>query len=219
MRVEAQGSFTNELWSDIESIFYDIINGGFVSRLAGASLPAEWFSRYLSQDILYLRQDNEALELLSARAPNETEKVFFRQLHEDGIAVEQAMQGEYMPLFGVSEAKEQSPVFMEYGSFLLDSARNSPYPVALAALLPCFWLYGEVGQYVVKHQAGNNPYQKFIDTYSGEEYDIVTIHFIQLLEQYGQKEPESVKMAMREAFLKSSRFEYMVFEEAEKGAC
>ncbi len=216
MRVTAQGDFTQRLWEATLPVFRQIINSPFISGLAKGTLPRGWFAHYLSQDVLYLRQDNQALELLSQRASNKEGKDFFRQLAEDGIAVEQAMQNEYLAYFNIQEAKEQSPVFGKYGRFLLDVAQNFPYPVALAALLPCFWLYGEVGQHVTTHQVANNPYQKFIDTYAGEAYDWVTVQFIQLLEKYGQQASGSTKEKMKEAFLQSTRFEYLVFEEAEK---
>jgi thiaminase/transcriptional activator TenA len=215
MRVTAQGNFTKELWDATLPVFQQIINCRFVSGLADATLPREWFAHYLSQDVLYLQQDNKALELLSQRAPDEMEKDFFRQLAEDGIAVEQAMQNEYLAYFHIQEAKEQSPVFSEYGQFLLDAAQHYSYPVALAALLPCFWMYGEAGQHVITHQVANNPYQRFIDTYAGEAYDRVSVQFIQLLEKYGQQASESIRKEMKEAFLQSARFEYLVFEEAE----
>ncbi len=215
MRVTAQGNFTKELWESTLPVFQQIINCRFISELADGTLPREWFAHYLSQDVLYLRQDNEALELLSQRATDETEKDFFRQLAEDGIAVEQAMQKEYFVYFNIQTAKEQSPVFGEYGRFLLHSAQNSSYPVALAALLPCFWLYGEVGQHIITHQVTDNPYQRFIDTYAGETYDKVTVRFIQLVEKYGQQASVNLKTQMKEAFLQSARFEYLVFAEAE----
>ena len=216
MRVAAQGYFTQNLWDETVPVFQQIVNSRFISGLADASLPQKCFAHYLSQDILYLRQDNEALELLSKRAPNESEKDFFLRLAEDGIAVEQAMQNEYLAYFGIREAKEQSPVFRRYGDFLLESVRNAAYPVALAALLPCFWLYGEVGQYVLSYKVPDNPYQKFIDTYAGDSYILVTTHFVHQVEKYGQKESEAVKLTMKEAFLQSSRFEYLVFDEAWK---
>jgi len=214
MRVAAQGNFTQELRETTVPVFHQIINSRFILGLVNASLPKESFAHYLSQDVLYLRQDNEALAFLSERSAVEIERDFFRQLAKDGIAVEQVMQNEYIAYFDIQEAKEQSPVFGEYGRFLLSSAQNLPYPVALAALLPCFWLYGEVGQYVIKHQVANNPYHKFIGTYVGEAYDRVTVQFIQLLEKYGQQASMKLKEEMKEAFLQSARFEYLVFEEA-----
>ena len=44
------------------------------------------------------------------------------------------------------------------------------YPVVLAALLPCFWIYAEVGKDIVSKSVPNNPYQAWIDTYAGEEF-------------------------------------------------
>lgn len=216
MRVTAQGDFTRALWKVAFPVFQQITGSRFLVELAKGALPRECFAHYLSQDVLYLRQDNEALAYLSQNAPDESERLFFRRLAEDGIAVEQAMQNEYLAYFGIQEAKEQSPVFREYGDFLLNNVHHAPYPVALAALLPCFWLYGEAGGYLMKNQLGDNQYQKFIDTYAGETYDLITIRFVRLVEQHGQQAPESVRLLMEEAFLKSSRFEYLVFEDSYK---
>ena len=213
MRVQAQGQFTQSLWTAAGSIFNRITAGQFISRLADATLPHAWFVHYLSQDVLYLRRDNEALQLVSQRAPNKQEQEFFHQLAQDGIAVETAMQKEYLAYFSIREAREQSPA---YSDFLLHHAQNAPFPVAIAALLPCFWLYGETGQYMLQRQVQDNPYQKFINTYSGETYDCFTVRFIQLVEQYGQRATGPMQPAMKQAFLQSCQFECLVFEEAEK---
>ena len=82
--------------------------------------------------------------------------------------------------------------------------------------MPCFWLYGEVEQHVIANQIADNPYQKFIDTYAGEAYDRVTVLFVQLVENYGQQSSVHLKNEMKEAFLQSALFEYLVFEEVEK---
>lgn len=214
MNVEAQGDFTRDLWNASSCIFQQILTCRFVVGLADASLQKAHFARYLSQDVLYLQRDNEALELMSQRTDKEDEKAFFRQLADDGIAMEQAMHDDYLTYFNVGEAKTPTPIFGAYGRYLVDSAKHAPYPVALAALLPCFWLYGEMGKHIAAHQVPYNPYQKFIDAYVDEFYDRVTIRFIKLVEEYSRLADEQTKQAMKEAFLKSSQFEYQVFEEA-----
>ena len=50
------------------------------------------------------------------------------------------------------------------------TAWSESYPVVLAALLPCFWIYAEVGKDIVNKSIPNNPYQAWIDTYAGEEF-------------------------------------------------
>lgn len=57
-----------------------------------------------------------------------------------------------------------------YTSFLTATAWSESYPVVLAALLPCFWIYAEVGKDIVNKSIPNNPYQAWIDTYAGEEF-------------------------------------------------
>ncbi len=215
MRVSAQGEFTQTLWELVEPIYNQIINCQFVVELADATLPESCFAFYLSQDVLYLKQDNKALEMLCQRGSAETEKQFFKQLSQDGIAVEQAMRNDYLTFYNIQEAKQQSPAFKEYGSFILDNAANALYSVALAALLPCFWLYQKIGRYIISSQVKPNQYQKFIDTYIDESYDQVTNHFIQLVEDYGQQVSLELKDEMRNVFLKSAQYEYLVFKEVE----
>lgn len=213
--ISAQGYFTEKLWQSITPVFNNIINCRFVVELANASLPQSCFAHYLSQDVLYLKQDNEAFKLISQRTSDKEEKQFFNNLANDSIAVEQTIRNEYLTEFNIREAKKQSPVFKKYGLFILDNAANAPYSVALAGLLPCFWLYGEIGKYIFRHQMPNNKYQKFIDTYSDESYDIITNRFIQLVEQYGQQATTVIKEQMNAAFQQSAQYEYLVFKEAE----
>ena len=44
--------------------------------------------------------------------------------------------------------------------------------MVLGALLPCFWIYAEVGRDIHGRAAPSNPYQAWIHTYAGEEFHI-----------------------------------------------
>lgn len=212
--ISPQGAFTQCLWNSVEPIFEQIINCSFVTDLAEGTLSFESFAHYLSQDVLYLRQDNEALELAAKRATIPAHKLLFQQIANDGIAIENLMHKEYLFHFGIKESNVQSPVFKAYGEFLLQKAQTALFPIAAAALLPCFWIYGKTGEYIRQNQKAENPYQKFIDTYSGEEYDLYTRQFIVVVEQLGKEASETVQKAMLESFIQSTRFELLVFEEA-----
>ena len=43
--------------------------------------------------------------------------------------------------------------------------------MVLACLLPCFWIYAEVGKDIYAQSVPDNPYQAWIDTYAGEEFN------------------------------------------------
>lgn len=210
------GEFTKEIWHNISDIYNDIINSKFVTGLASGTLAEESFKHYLSQDILYIQRDTIALDLISKRSDNKHEKDFFLRMSKDCMEIENILHDEFLDYFNVNAAKEQSPAFSAYSDFLLENVTNAEYPVAVAALLPCFWVYGKVGFHILKIQSPNNKYQKFIDTYSGDEYIDFTRQFINITESHGKCSNNSLKQEIVNAFITSTKHELSVFEESIK---
>jgi thiaminase/transcriptional activator TenA len=119
-------------------------------------------------------------------------------------------------LHNIPKAIEKSPAYNAYTDFLINNAFNSPYPVAVAALLPCFWIYYKTGEYVLNNTVNNNPYRKWIDTYSGDEYIQYTTRFIYITENLGQKASPIIREQMENAFIEGTKNELRVLEEASK---
>lgn len=214
--LQPKGEFTNNLWLSISDLLHKITVSDFVVNLANGSLKHSCFAHYLSQDIIYIREDNKALEQLSLRSEKELHKVFFHKLAEEGLAVEKALHDEFLDYFKVSEAFTQSPAFKSYCEFILRHAHSSPLPVAAAALLPCFWLYARIGKTISSKSIENNKYQKFIDTYSGEEFEKYVEQYISIVEELGQSSDLKIKEMMTNVFIEASRYELLIFEEAIK---
>ncbi len=212
--IRSAGPFTRELWMAAQPDYEQIIQCEYVKRLADGTLPKNWFAHYLSQDVLYLIDDSKALAVTAARAPDQDEMYFFLQLAKDGLDIERALEDEFLSLFSIPKAKDKSPAFKAYTSFLLEHSFHSPYHVAVAALLPCFWVYFNTGDYVFNHSVMNNPYEKWIDTYSGIEYMEYTRAFIQITEKIGQQADPAMRKEMTGAFTAGTHHELMVLEEA-----
>ncbi len=70
----------------------------------------------------------------------------------------------------------------EYTNYLRATCSGQPYPVGMAAVLPCFWIYREVGNYIYRHHKPNNPNQAWIDTYAGEAFATVVEDAIRITE-------------------------------------
>jgi len=212
--MEAAGVFTEKLWSTIQPVYQQIINSRYIKRLTDGTLPHSWFAHYISQDVLYIIDDSRALAMTAARAENPDEMYFFLQLAKDGLDIERALHDEFLKHYDIPETTEKSPAFSAYEHFLLHHAFDSPYPVAAAALLPCFWVYYKTGEYVFKNAAAGNPYQKWIDTYSGTEYREYTSRFIQITENLGQNATPEIRERMINAFTEGTEHELKVLEEA-----
>jgi len=212
--MKPEGQFTESLWESIQNIYLDLLRNPFVKHLAEGTLPHKCFAHYLSQDILYIRDDSKALENLSKRAENPSEQSFFMSLANDGIAIEQELHNHFLKAFDVKKAKLKSPVIKEYTHFLIEHSQNSSYKIAATALLPCFWVYNSVGKYILEHAAENNAYQKWIDTYRGGEYEAFTKSFIQIVENLSNSADVNEKKLMQEAFIQAAKFELKFFEES-----
>jgi thiaminase/transcriptional activator TenA len=212
--VEPKGEFTESLWDAIKVIYNDLINHCFVLQLADGTLPYQCFAHYLAQDILYIKDDSIALENISERANTNSEQTFFKSLAQDGIEIERALHRDFLEHFKVSKATIKSPVIENYTHFLINHSEKSHYKIAVAALLPCFWVYNKVGNHNIKHAAEHNIYKKWIDTYQGKEYEIYTNNFIQIVEELANGSTQHEKNQMRKAFIQSTKFELYFFDEA-----
>ena len=212
--MKAKGTFTQELWDRGYPFYNVIIHHPFVLGLANGSLPKECFAHYLAQDILYIQDDSLALEKLAERTSDTEQQEFFRKLATDGYDIERFLHKDYLPHFNVVEASEKSPAIKAYTEYLLFHVDESSYEIAASALLPCFWVYHEVGKEVIKNTLPNNLYQKWIDTYEGKEYEEYVAHFIEIVEELGQAANAETQEQMILAFKKSTRFELEFFEEA-----
>ena len=63
------------------------------------------------------------------------------------------------------------PTTYAYTRHLLDVGRQGNLAVALAALLPCQWSYGEIGQRLARPRPADPVYADWIALFAGDGYD------------------------------------------------
>ncbi|WP_288423781.1 TenA family protein, partial [uncultured Acinetobacter sp.] len=167
-------SFTQLLWQKNTALYEQILNLPFNQELAAGTLAPEAFCHYVIQDAHYLLAYGRALAVAAAKAYDADDVMQFSEAAKIAIVVERSLHNDFMTAFNVSkETFESTPLTLachHYTSFLTATAWSESYPVVLAALLPCFWIYAEVGRAIVSQSVPNNPYQAWIDTYAGEEF-------------------------------------------------
>ena len=190
----------------------------FNAALADGTLPAETFRHSMIQDAHYLEGFARALALAAARAP-EADGV--RQLAASAagaIAVERQLHEHYLALYGVSAetfaATPPTPVCEHYVSFLLATAATRGVAEAVAALLPCFWVYRDVGRAIHASAAPDNPYRAWIDTYAGTEFDEAVTAACALADRLAEAAGAAERARMHAAFAKSTLLEWMFWDSA-----
>ena len=63
-----------------------------------------------------------------------------------------------------------APTNVAYTSYLLAVAYSSPFHEVLGPILPCFWIYWEVGKALIERGSPDTLYRRWIDTYGGSEF-------------------------------------------------
>ncbi len=59
---------------------------------------------------------------------------------------------------------------MGYTNFLRAFTSGEDYVVGAAAILPCYWLYEEVGAVLSSKNHADHPYAEWLSMYGGEEF-------------------------------------------------
>ena len=86
--------------------------------------------------------------------------------------------------------------------------------MAVAALLPCFQIYHEVGKRLHALSAPANPYQRWIDTYQDEEFGQSVREVLAHTDAAHDAAGAAERLLMREAYLKAVRYEWMFWDSA-----
>jgi thiaminase/transcriptional activator TenA len=209
-------SFTGELWDSIADVYSAILAHPFIKGLTDGMLPAESFAFFVMQDGLYLKQYASALAAVASRAPESAAMRMFARHAADAVTVEQELHSELLPALGISAAEaaaaEPAPTNLAYTSYLLATIRGGTYAEGIGAVLPCYWIYWEVGKELVRLGSPDSRYQRWINTYGGDEFGAVVRDVITEANSVGTLLSESERALVRRHFRTTSRYEWMFWD-------
>jgi thiaminase (transcriptional activator TenA) len=209
-------SFTRELWTAMSPIYEAILRHPFLTGLTDGTLPREAFRFYAVQDALYLREFARALSLAAARAPEDDWIVMFNEHAAGALKVERALHEGFFKEFGLAPgevaATPLAPTNVAYTSYLLAVAYGSPYHEALAALLPCYWIYWEVGKKLEGAGSPDPLFARWIGTYASSEFGDVVRAVLAATDAVAERLRPGERAAMLRHVLTTSRYEWMFWD-------
>lgn len=216
------GTFSAEAWARNATLYETIRTMPFNAELAAGSLSPARFRHYIVQDAHYLIGFGRALSLAAAKAPDPDRIVQFARAAETAIVVERALHGGFFRDYGIAPADfagtPLSPACDHYVSSLLATAYGEPYEVVLGALLPCFWIYAEIGRDIFSKAGLDNPYRAWIDTYAGEEFAQAVAQMIAATDEAAETASPALRERMQRAFAHATRLEWMFWDGAYREA-
>ena len=207
-------SFSEQLRSEAEPIWRQIFQHPFLQEIKNGTLPEETFRYYLIQDYLYLEGFGRTVALALAKAP--TSQMFEELAHRVMTPVERPLHNQLFAAAGLTpsdaENAVRSPANTAYVNHMLQTASLHGLGPTAAALLPCPWTYHllreEVGQ--SKHPT----YGQWTRFYVEGLLEGSVTAWRGFVDQIAEYASPIEKDAMRQAFLTSSRYEYMFWDAA-----
>lgn len=206
-------TWSQQAWEAALPVYRKILEHPFVNELASGELPEEKFRFYLQQDSLYLAAYSRVLSHIASRLTRREHVAAFVRFASDGIAVEEALHRSYLKQ-DFTDPQAISPACLLYTS-LLGSQATAPVEVEAAAVLPCFWVYQQVGRHILALQKGtDNPYRPWILTYADPVFEQSTAQAIALCDHLAECADPSLRERMSDIFVLCTRMEWMFWDSA-----
>ena len=210
--------FTAELWTSAAPIFEAILQHPFLRGLTDGSLPEDRFRFSVKQDSLYLREYARCLALAASRAPTAAWCEMFAAHAQSALNVERTLHEAYFAAWGLTPddlaETPLTPTTLAYTSYLLRVAGTGTFEELIGAILPCYWIYWEVGKRLVETGSPNPLYQRWIDAYASEQFASAVQRVLDAVNRSSADLPASRLAPIRRHYLTASRYEWMFWDAA-----
>ena len=191
----------------------------FIRGIGDGTLELSKFKHWVRQDYVFLIDYARMLSLAASRAPDLEVMTRLAGLAHSTLETEMSLHRAYAEEFGISarelESEAASPTCRAYTDFLVRTAATGSFPELVGALLPCMWGFSEVGLALKRAEGpADSRYVAWIDMYASPEFTELASWCRDLLDRVADGLPPRELQAVENAFVTSSRYEYLFWEMA-----
>lgn len=213
-------TFTDDAWAAIADIRAAIETMPFLDGLRDGTLPRERFDYYMRQDALYLADYGRSLAACASQATDPDDVVFWTGSAQQTVVVERELHAAHVAggRDGLGELGDPSPTCTAYTSFLLALATRGCYPALAAGVLPCFWIYDDVGTRL-KAAVGDldgHPYGDWIAAYGDPDFAASCRRARSVVDRLADTADSATWDRMMAAFVRASQYEWMFWDAADR---
>ncbi len=208
----------DQLWASIDDVWSEILHHPFLQGLQGGTLDPAKFRYFLAQDYRYLDEFARALLHLAAKAPDAAAlRTLWRHVGTV-FEVEEALHADLTAMLGGDAAGLAATARGEetdrYVDFLLHHTAHGDFAAGVIAVLPCYWIYREVGHALAAQGKSPDPtYEAWIATYAGDVYGEAVAELQALAAAALRRSPERAGEFAR-IFMQGTRHELAFWQQA-----
>jgi thiaminase/transcriptional activator TenA len=158
----------------------------FVQGLGDGTLPHTSFLHYLVQDYVFLVHFARAWSLGVVKAETLDEMKVCSGTVDTLVNHEMALHVKTCAAAGIDEdtlfAASEEFENLAYTRYVMDAGLQGDFLDLMAALAPCCFGYGEIGQRLAGSAVLDTPYRDWIDTYADDDYQSVMVSVGQMMD-------------------------------------
>lgn len=213
-------NFSDHLRQVAEPIWHAQFRHPFVRALGTGSLPMKKFRYYILQDARYLEELARVFAAGAEKADDSNTAIRFAQLVEETIVVERGLHESYGKQWKLTAQEMRStplsPTNYAYCRHMRSVVQTGTLGEITAVALPCAWVYCEVGQHLLRkgQPKPSHPYHEWLSLYGSPEFANVAKWMRSVVNRCAKHAGKAEKARMEDAFLISSRYEWMFWDMA-----
>ena len=213
LRAIVERSWSKEIWKKSVRIYDSILELEFLKELSEGSLSNDAFARYIAQDEIYLKNYYNQMYMLADLMEDAQDKNLFLSFAQSGMEGEKALHDMLIEKYGIDTEVEASKVTAGYNAHIREGIATGNPCVALASVLPCMWIYNQVGLHILNHsKLEGNPYKEWILEYGQEEFTTGVNKVLKMIDGWASKADSQTREMMDYYYLKAALYEYAFWD-------
>lgn len=211
--------FTEEIRQAADAIWEASFDHPFVKGIGEGTLDLDKFKYYVMQDAYYLTHFAKCQAYAAAKAFDLETTASMAEHAKGTYEAELALHRDFAKRLGVTEEMKENfqpaPSAYAYTSHMYRAVLTGNLGDVIAALLPCYWLYYEIGEKLQGYKPEEKIYQEWIATYGGDWFRTLVEEQINRMDELAEEATTAERKRWKEHFILSSRYELAFWEMAE----
>lgn len=187
----------------------------FVTGIADGTLPLEKFTYYMLQDAYYLKHYSKLLAMLAAKATEEADVAYFLEsahfIREAELELHRTTFRELGVTAEMMANFEPAPAAYNYVSHMYQAFFTGTIAEAYAAILPCPWLYQEIGMRLRGATPNVKLYDEWLQLYGSEDMERKIDEQKAMMNRFAAM-PGNDERTLLEHFKRSCYYEWQFWE-------
>ena len=211
-------TFTDRAYEYVQETWQASFTHPFVRGLVDGSLDQETFKFYVIQDAYYLEGFAAAHSLAAYHTEDKQLALAFSEGVVSTIQDELSLHDSFITDLNITDENLAnyipSPNAYAYMNHLKIQAQTGDPAKTVACLLPCYWLYEQIGQHLLEEGTDNKLYARWIKTYADPGFSAVVEKFKSIMNDLAEGKTEAEIQELLHIFAQSTYYEFLFWDDA-----